>query len=213
MIPGWIGSDRRRGRFIVKHFGNELAELDLGLFQGFLSGGGGSIVFPPFARDDLGVRREVSRIFELMEHRVKRSRADIVTVSFQLLHHLDPEDRLPDGVVKHVHPHESAEKHFGQQIVHVFRTPISSFNINAEQPSGQGSCEDGSSFVIRRPRYEFGVIDLFSMRSLSSSRHDRKFEKTSSRQPPSFRRAASISFGDFAAEDEHWICVRLAGIA
>src|SRR5208282_2271946 len=63
-------------------------------------------------------------------HRVKRSRPDVVAVAAQLLHHLHPEYRLLRGVVKHVHPHEPAEKHLGQQLAHSFRTPILTLNIN-----------------------------------------------------------------------------------
>ncbi len=121
----------------MKDLGNEFTEFDFGLFEGFFSRGGRSIVFTPFTGDDLGVRREVSRFFELMEHGVKRSRADFVSVASEFLHHLDPENRLSHGVVKDVHSHEPAEKHFGQQFVHVFRTPISSFNINEERTPGQ----------------------------------------------------------------------------
>ena len=53
-----------------------------------------------------------------MQHRVERAGADLVTVASQLLHHLDPEDRLLHGMVEDMQPHEPAEEHLGQQLAH-----------------------------------------------------------------------------------------------
>ena len=114
----------------MKDLGNELPQLSLGLFQGGYPFRSCPVVFPLLAGHDFSVHGQVTGFFELVEHRVKRPRPDVVAVAAQLLHHLHPEYRLLDGVVKHVHPHEPAEKHLGQQLAHSFRTPILTLNIN-----------------------------------------------------------------------------------
>jgi hypothetical protein len=113
----------------VKDLGNQLPQLGLGLFQGGCPLRSCPVVLSLLAAHDLSVHDQVTGFHELVEHRVKRPRADVVAVAPQLPHHPDPEDRLLHGVVEDVHPHEPAEKHLGQQLAHAFRPPILTPNI------------------------------------------------------------------------------------
>ena len=133
LFAGRAAPDRRRGRPVVQHLGNQLAQLFLGRFQGGRALGGGPVVLPLLAARRSWCGPSDSRPFELVEHRVERARADVVAVPGELLHHLDAEDRLLDGVVQHVQPHEAPEEHLGQQLVHSCRTPILNININRRQ--------------------------------------------------------------------------------
>ena len=98
----------------MKHLGDQFPELRPGCLESGFTLGCCPVVLALLASDDLGVNRQVACLLELVEHRVKRARPNIVAVAAQFLHHRHAEDRLPRGVIEHVQPHEPAEEHAGQ---------------------------------------------------------------------------------------------------